>query len=118
MPSVPTYIRQSDYDKYAAIAQTKGAWTEFIHNALIAGDLGKTLYKMPMGKDLARELSELDIDDGVNEVILTPEQTEAYENMSGFKTTGEVKVYKNSDKVQSLVDDLLDPTITPPEDSA
>ncbi len=35
MPSVPTYIRQSDMEKYETIRVSgKGKWTEFIHNAL------------------------------------------------------------------------------------
>lgn len=40
MPSVMTYIRQADYDKYAAIIEKKG-WSEFIHNALNTTDLFK-----------------------------------------------------------------------------
>lgn len=35
MPNVPTYVKSSDLDSYLAIrAKGKGAWSEFIHNAL------------------------------------------------------------------------------------
>jgi hypothetical protein len=34
MPNVSTYIRTEDLGKYLEIAKDKGAWTEFIHNAL------------------------------------------------------------------------------------
>lgn len=34
MPNVSTYVRTEDLSKYLEIAKEKGAWTEFIHNAL------------------------------------------------------------------------------------
>lgn len=35
MPTIPTYIRQEDYPLYLSIKESdKGAWAEFIHNAL------------------------------------------------------------------------------------
>lgn len=34
MPNVSTYIRSDDLAKYLLIAKEKGAWSEFIHNAL------------------------------------------------------------------------------------
>jgi hypothetical protein len=32
--TVPTYIRSIDQDKYLEVSKERGAWTEFIHNAL------------------------------------------------------------------------------------
>ena len=43
----------------------------------------------------------------VKVVQLTPEQVKAYEEMSGFETTGDVKLYIQDDAVMDLYESLV-----------
>lgn len=43
MPNVSTYVRTEDLSKYLDIAKEKGAWTEFIHNALADGSFDNSV---------------------------------------------------------------------------
>lgn len=46
----------------------------------------------------------------------TPEQVKAYEEMSGFKTTGEVYVQTWDKKTQKKIDKIMDDLYLPPKD--